>query len=161
MSKIGISIKLDVKKLDKARFFAAQSGALYVDLTMFLDPDNEGQYGDHGFATKSTSKEERDQGVQMPILGNGKIFYGLNDLKSAGQQAPAPQQQQQAPAKFQQQAQQQAAQAGYAPQQAGGFAPKQQQAPKVNPQEPSIDFDDDIPFAPIGLAHNNSLIHVI
>ena len=44
MSKIGISIKLDVKKLDKARFFAAQSGALYVDITMFLDPDNEGQY---------------------------------------------------------------------------------------------------------------------
>ena len=28
-------------------------------------------------------------------------------------------------------------------QQPGGF---QQQAPKVNPQEPSIDFDDDIPF---------------
>ena len=35
-----------------------------------------------------------------------------------------------------------------APQQQGGFAPQQpqQQAPKVNPQEPSIDFDDDIPF---------------
>ena len=59
MSKIGISIKIDVKKLDKARFFAAQSGALYIDLTMFLDPDNEGQYGDHGFITQSTSKEER------------------------------------------------------------------------------------------------------
>ena len=39
MSKIGISIKLDVKKLDKARFFAAQSGALYVDITMFLEID--------------------------------------------------------------------------------------------------------------------------
>ncbi|WP_210725551.1 single-stranded DNA-binding protein [Candidatus Colwellia aromaticivorans] len=38
-----------------------------------------------------------------------------------------------------------------APQQQGGFAQQgqqqsQQQAPKVNPQEPSIDFDDDIPF---------------
>lgn len=146
MSKIGISIKLDVKKLDKARFFAAQSGALYVDLTMFLDPDNEGQYGDHGFATQSTSKEERDSGVQMPILGNGKIFYGLNELKSSGQQAPKQQApQQQAPSKFQQQAQQQAAQVGYVPQQTGGFS-QQQQAPKVNPQEPSIDFDDEIPF---------------
>ena len=77
MAKIGISIKLDVKKLDKARFFAANSGALYVDLTMFLDPDNEGQYGDHGFLTQSTSKEEREQQVQMPILGNGKIFYDV------------------------------------------------------------------------------------
>lgn len=42
-------------------------------------------------------------------------------------------------------------QGGFAPQQQapqqGGFAPQQQQqAPKVNPQEPSIDFDDDIPF---------------
>ncbi len=75
MAKIGISVKIDVKKLDKARFFAAQSGATYVDLTMFLDSDNEGQYGDHGFVTQSTSKEEREQGVQMPIVGNGKICF--------------------------------------------------------------------------------------
>ncbi len=121
MSKIGISVKIDVKKLDKARFFAAQSGALYVDLTMFLDPDNEGQYGDHGFITQSVSKEERDNGTQMPILGNGKIFYGLQELKAAGQ-APAQQ-------------------VGYANQ-----GQQQQQAPKVNPQAPSIDFDDDIAF---------------
>lgn len=40
-------------------------------------------------------------------------------------------------------------QGGYAQrnQQQGGFSQQQpQQAPKVNPQEPSIDFDDDIPF---------------
>ena len=42
-------------------------------------------------------------------------------------------------------------QGGYAPQgqPQGGFSPQgqqPQQAPKVNPQEPSIDFDDDIPF---------------
>ena len=75
------------------------------------------------------------------------------------QQAPAQQGggfQQQAPAQqgggFQQQAPQQ--QGGYsqqaAPQQQGGFANQGQQqkqsAPKVNPQEPTIDFDDDIPF---------------
>ena len=140
MSKIGINIKLDVKKLDKARFFAAQSGALYVDITMFLDPDNEGQYGDHGFATQSCSKEEREGGVQMPIIGNGKIFYGLQELKGAGQQ--------QAPTKqgggFQPQQQQAPRDSGGFTQQQGGF--QQQQAPKVNPQEPSIDFDDDLPF---------------
>jgi len=145
MSKIGISIKLDVKKLDKARFFAAQSGALYVDLTMFLDPDNEGQFGDHGFLTQSTSKEEREQQVQMPILGNGKIFYGLQELKSAGQQQ-APKQQ----GGFQQQ------QGGFVPQQqiAGqpvnqGFQQAQsgfqQQAPQQQANN-NVDFDDDIPF---------------
>lgn len=57
----------------------------------------------------------------------------------------------------QQAAPQQAAPQQQAPQQAGGFVPQQQmagqpvnrpqqQAPRVNPQEPSIDFDDDIPF---------------
>ena len=75
--KIGISVRVDVKKIDKARLFAAQSGAAYVDLTMFLDPDNEGQYGDHGFITQSLSKEEREGGTQMPIIGNGKICVGL------------------------------------------------------------------------------------
>ena len=131
MSKIGISIKIDVKKLDKARFFAANSGALYIDLTMFLDPDNEGQYGDHGFITQSTSKEERDQKVQMPILGNGKIFYGLQELKG-GQQQPQPQ-----PQAPQQQAPQQPNQQGF----------YQQQAPQVNPAAPAdMSFDDDIPF---------------
>ena len=60
------------------------------------------------------------------------------------QQQAAPQQQQSG---FQQQA---APQSGYqqAPQQPqGGFQQQNQQAaPKVNPQEPTIDFDDDIPF---------------
>ena len=130
MSKIGISVKLDVKKLDKARFFAAQSGALYVDLTMFLDANNEGQYGDHGFITQSTTKEEREQNVQMPILGNGKIFYGLQELKGTGQ---TPQQQQSG---FSQQGQQQMP--------SKQLAQKRQQAPQQ--QEPVIDFDDDIPF---------------
>ncbi len=143
MSKIGISIKLDVKKLDKARFFAAQSGALYVDLTMFLDPDNEGQYGDHGFATQSTTKEERDNNVQMPILGNGKIFYGLQELKSAETRHPKQPQQ---GSGFQQQGQQSG---GFAQQPSQQLQQKRQQAQqqiKVNPQEPDMNFDDDIPF---------------
>ena len=63
--------------------------------------------------------------------------------------------QQQAPQNnggYQQQGQQQA------PQQQGF---QQQQAPKVNPQEPTIDFHDDIPFAPIGLMHPNSALYCI
>lgn len=131
MAKIGVSMKIDVKKLDKLRFFAAQSGALYVDLTMFLDPDNEGAYGDHGFITQSTTKEEREQQVQMPILGNGKIFYGLQDMQ--GGQKP------QQPQRPQQQAQ-------------GGYQqPQQQSAPQQQSQNNSglaagDDWDQDIPF---------------
>lgn len=150
MSKIGVSLKIDVSKLDKSRFFKANSGAVYVDLTVFLDPDNEGQYGDHGIISQSTSKEERDNNVQMPIVGNGKIFYGLQELKAAGNnQAPAQHQGQQQGGFAQQKPAQQgqprdeqgftAAQGGFKGQQQA-----QQQAPKVNPQEPA--FDDDIPF---------------
>ncbi|WP_274620745.1 single-stranded DNA-binding protein [Colwellia maritima] len=46
-------------------------------------------------------------------------------------------------------------------QQQGGYAQQGQQQPKINPQEPSIDFDDDIPFAPIGLAQSHHYIHCI
>lgn len=47
-----------------------------------------------------------------------------------------------------------ASQQAPASQQQGGFASQQQQrSPKVNPQEPSIDFDDDIPFMRL-CAHN-------
>ncbi len=62
---------------------------------------------------------------------------GFQQQQAAPQQGGGFQQQQAAPQQgggFQQQS---------APQQGGGF---QQNAPKVNPQEPTIDFDDDIPF---------------
>jgi len=85
---------------------------------------------------------------------------------SGGQQQAASQQQggfsqQQAPQQSGGFSQQQAPQQGggfsqQAPQQSGGFSggqqqggfgqQNQQQGAKVNPQEPSIDFDDDIPF---------------
>jgi single-strand DNA-binding protein len=107
--------------------------------------------------------------------GQGGGFANQGQQQGGGFQQQAPQQQQggfapqqQAPAQqggFAPQQQAPAQQGGFAPQQQapaqqqGGFAPQQQapaqqqggfapqqQAPKVNPQEPSIDFDDDIPF---------------
>ncbi|CAM2973351.1 single-stranded DNA-binding protein [Pseudoalteromonas sp. FUC4] len=61
------------------------------------------------------------------------------------QSAPAPQQNNQ----YQQPQSGFAPQQNSAPQQQGGFAPKPQNAPQggaSNPMEPTIDFDDDIPF---------------
>ena len=61
------------------------------------------------------------------------------------QSAPAPQQSNQ----YQPQNGGFAPQQNSAPQQQGGFAPKPQNAPQggaSNPMEPTIDFDDDIPF---------------
>ena len=90
-NKIGISIKLDVTKIDKSRIFKGQKGS-YLDLTMFLDLDNADQYGNNGFISQSVSKEERAQNVQTPILGNGKVFYstieGVGDSPDNFKDAP-------------------------------------------------------------------------
>ena len=109
-----------------------------------------------GYAPQS--QQQAPQGQQQAPQKQGG--YAPQGQQQAPQQQGgyAPQGQQQAPRQ----------QGGYAPQgqqqaprQQGGYAPQgQQQAPKVNPQEPSVDFDD-IPFAPIGLAQNNHFMHCI
>jgi hypothetical protein len=73
--KIGISIKLDVTKIDKARLFKGEKGT-YLDLTTFVELDEADQYGNHGFIAQEQSKEERDSGAEKPpILGNCKVFW--------------------------------------------------------------------------------------
>lgn len=116
---------------------------------------------------KWTNQQGQDQYTTEIVLQGFNGVMQMLDSKPSGQQSgfqqqqqggfqqQAPQQQYSKPAQqqggFQQQGQQQ--QGGFqhqAPQQQGGFSKQgqqsQQQAPKVNPQEPSIDFDDDIPF---------------
>lgn len=137
MSKVALSLKINVSQIDKARLFSGQKGK-YLDCTIFVDLDQLDQYGNSGMITQDVSKEEKQQGVKGNILGNGKVFW-----KEGGQ---TPQTQ---GGGFQQQAPQQ-----QAPQQQGGFAqqqPSQQLAQKrqqaqQHPQEPVIDFNDDIPF---------------
>jgi hypothetical protein len=88
--KIGMSIKIDVTKIDKNRIHVGQKGK-YIDLTTFIDTEKEGKYGDHGFISQSVNKEEREQGIQTPILGNCRVFY-VDDGQN--QQSQAPQQSQ-------------------------------------------------------------------
>ena len=72
--KIGIAIKVDVSKIDKARLFKGAKGT-YLECTTFIDTENPGQFGDHGFISQDVSKEERAQGAKGNILGSCKIFY--------------------------------------------------------------------------------------
>lgn len=66
---------------------------------------------------------------QQPSQYQGGFQPSAPQQQGGYQQSSAPQQQYNKPAQSQ-----------------GGYQPNQQQAPKVNPQEPTIDFDDDIPF---------------
>jgi len=106
---------------------------------------NQGQQQQGGFQKQAPQQSGGFSQQQAPAQQGG--FQKQAPQQSGGfapqQQVPAQQggfaPQQQAPAQ----------QGGFAPQQQapaqqGGY--QQQQAPKVNPQEPSIDFDDDIPF---------------
>ena len=140
MSKIALSLKINVSQIDKARLFAGQKGK-YLDATIFVDLSELDQYGNSGMITQDVSKEEKQQGVKGNILGNGKIFWVENG------QAPQPQGQSQG--NYQQQAPQQQ-QGGFVQQQqqpSQQLAQKRQQAQQqsVNTNGP-IDFDDDLAF---------------
>lgn len=73
--KLGINISIDVTKIEKARIKEHKNGGKYIDLTTFIDIDNEDRFGNNGFISQSVSKEERQNGVTTPILGNCKVFY--------------------------------------------------------------------------------------
>ena len=127
MSKVALSLKINVSQIDKMRLFSGQKGK-YLDCTIFVDLDQLDQYGNSGMITQDVTKEEKVQGIKGNILGNGKVFW-----KEATQAQQAPQQQVQQ----QQQAPQQQSQARQQTNQA-----VQQ---NVNTNGP-IDFDDSIPF---------------
>ena len=117
--KIGVEVSIDVTKIEKARLYQGQKGK-YLTMTTFIDVDQVDQYGNNGFIAHKKGQDEQNN---PPILGNVKVFW--SDARQT-QQAP----QQQYPSQQLAQKQQQA----------------QQQQVKINPQEPTIYFDDDIPF---------------
>ena len=83
----GISGKIDVTKIEKERLFIGKNGAKYLDFTFFLN-DEEDQYGNNGMITQDVTKEEREQKVRGPILGNVKIFYRDNQSQPNRTQNP-------------------------------------------------------------------------
>ena len=146
MSKIALSLKIDVSKIDKARLFSGQKGT-YLDATIFVELAELDQYGNSGMITQDVTKDEKAQGVKGNILGNGKVFWVENGQApqpqgSGGYQQQAPQQQ----GGFQQQPQQQGALNQQQPTQQ--LAQNRQQAQQQAQQQPApdINFDDDIPF---------------
>lgn len=130
MGKIGVSLKINVSQIEKERLFSGSKGK-YLDATVFIDLDQVDQYGNNGMITQDISKEEKQKNMQGAILGNAKIFWRDNT-----QQNP----------QLQQMVNQNYA-SGVNAQQPN---PREQQQRNFNPQEPSIDFDDDIPFMRLG-----------
>ena len=82
--KVGLSVRIEVTKIDKSRMYKGAKGT-YLDLTTFVDTEQQDQYENNGFISQSTTKEEREAQVQTPILGNVKVFF------TDGAQAKQPQ----------------------------------------------------------------------
>lgn len=71
---IGINISVDVTAIDKSKIVEAKNGKKYLNMTAFVR-NEKGQYGDNGMVTHSQTKEEREQNVRAPILGNVSVFW--------------------------------------------------------------------------------------
>lgn len=74
MARIGVALKIDVTKIEKARLFEGAKGK-YLDATAFIDLDELDQYGHSGMITQDVTKEEKEAGTKGPILGNSKVFW--------------------------------------------------------------------------------------
>ena len=73
--------KIDVTKIDKNRLYQGK----WLDLVM-VETKQVGQYGDTHLVKQSISKEERESGVQLPIIGNLRPMGGGNT--GGGQRQP-------------------------------------------------------------------------
>lgn len=79
--KVGVSLKIDVSKIDKAMLFRGQKG-VYLDAKVFIDIDQKDQYENNGMITQEVSKDA-PQGTQGAILGNCKVFWNDNQTQPA------------------------------------------------------------------------------
>ena len=76
-----INLRVDVTKIDKGRFYQGKKGT-YLDLTIVLN-DEKDKYDNNGFVKQSTNKDEK---VEMPILGNAKIVWTSRENKPVQEQ---------------------------------------------------------------------------
>jgi len=65
-----IKIKLDVTKIDKSRLYKGAKGT-YLDLVVY-ENESPDKYGNDYSVKQNCTKEERDAGVKMPYIGDGK-----------------------------------------------------------------------------------------
>lgn len=83
-----ISLKIDVTKLDKTKFFKADSGAIYADIDVWI---NEGEPEDWKKVSinQSQTKEEREAKAKKVFCGNGKLLFGWDEGAPPSSPSPA------------------------------------------------------------------------
>lgn len=80
--------------LPESRVNAHSNGKCYLSLDVKANKDGEDKFQKTHFVAESTTKEERQGKVRLPIIGNGKEFIFDNGGRTAPQsQRPHPRQQ--------------------------------------------------------------------
>ncbi|OKY25290.1 MULTISPECIES: single-stranded DNA-binding protein [Thalassotalea] len=146
-SKVYLEGRLQTRKWQNQQGQDQYTTEIVANEMQMLDSRGQGQGG-----YQQSSSQQGGGYQQQPAAAPQQAAYQQPAQQQQGyQQKPAPQQQQ----SYQQPAQsspQGGSQSGYQqqptqqPAQQGGFQQQNQSNAKVNPQEPTIDFDDDIPF---------------
>lgn len=85
-----ITLSIDANLIDKARLkpFTKRDGTKANYLSLILIPTPNSDYGDF-MVKQEVTKEERDKGVNLPILGNAKHLERRTGGPSAKHSAPA------------------------------------------------------------------------
>ena len=86
--KIGISVKINVTKIDKAKLYQGNKGT-YLDMTTFIDTEEVDQYDNNRFISQSVTKEEREKVEKGRILGNCKLFFKEGSDSSTQPSSPS------------------------------------------------------------------------
>jgi hypothetical protein len=68
-----------------------QNGKVYLNLEAISNRDGEDQYGNSHFIAEPVTKDERQNGLKLPIIGNGKEWTNEDHArqKMHGSEAPA------------------------------------------------------------------------
>jgi hypothetical protein len=79
MSKL-VSISLDVTKINKSELITGEKGT-YLNLTVSLN-DTPDKFGNTVSAWQSQTKEQREAKVNRTFLGNGKVLFDSEGVKT-------------------------------------------------------------------------------
>ena len=71
MAKI-INASIDLKKIDKSKIKQHENGALYYNVTIYVN-DEPNKFGQDVSIATSVTKEEREAGLKQVYIGNGKV----------------------------------------------------------------------------------------
>ena len=85
--RYGIKLGINVKAIEKARL-QANGDKIWLNATLFFKPDEPDSYKQHGMITQDVTKEEKDNGVKGPILGNATCFWSDVEQRQEPEQQP-------------------------------------------------------------------------